>query len=137
MVADIRSSLSMYGMANGNVGNQYFVNHNFGRYSIQICFKSSCLIVRLQLNYSADTYMYVCVCARARAYVWWVVFQVLFNHMTHSAIPAKTDSIWKWFVVTDIVLKDQLIVYDNDLQRIGWKPFNCKYLESLFCLCEC
>lgn len=34
--------------------------------------------------------------------------------------------------MTDIVLKDQLVVYDNDLQRIGWKPFNCKYLEFLF-----
>ncbi|KAG0571210.1 hypothetical protein M758_6G210100 [Ceratodon purpureus] len=25
----------------------------------------------------------------------------------------------------DIVLKDQLVVYDNDNQRVGWKPFDC------------
>lgn len=27
---------------------------------------------------------------------------------------------------TDIVLKDQLVVYDNDNQRLGWKPYDCK-----------
>lgn len=30
--------------------------------------------------------------------------------------------------VSDIVLKDKLVVYDNDLLRIGWKDFDCKYI---------
>lgn len=29
-------------------------------------------------------------------------------------------------LLTDIVLVDQLVVYDIDKQRVGWKPFDCK-----------
>jgi hypothetical protein len=34
-------------------------------------------------------------------------------------------------LLTDIVLQDQLIVYDNEKQRVGWKPFDCKYFSPL------
>lgn len=33
--------------------------------------------------------------------------------------------------MTDIVLKDQLVVYDNEKQRLGWKPYDCKALSLL------
>jgi len=35
--------------------------------------------------------------------------------------------------LTDIVLKDQLVVYDNEKQRLGWKPYDCKcsFLSAL------
>jgi hypothetical protein len=39
-----------------------------------------------------------------------------------GTLQSSTSSIT---ILGDIVLKDQLVVYDNDLQRIGWKPFNC------------
>ena len=33
--------------------------------------------------------------------------------------------------MTDIVLKDQLVVYDNQNQQLGWKLFDCKFLSGL------
>lgn len=39
-----------------------------------------------------------------------------------SGSSASSPSITIW---GDIVLKDQLVVYDNGLGQIGWKPFNC------------
>jgi len=58
-------------------------------------------------------------------------FRVL--HVTCACF-AKTDSFGNG-LLTDIVLKDQLIVYDNDQLRVGWKPFDCKHL-SLFRCCH-
>lgn len=48
------------------------------------------------------------------------IYQCLgwFSSSASASSPAVT--IWG-----DIVLKDQLVVYDNESQRIGWKPFNC------------
>lgn len=32
-----------------------------------------------------------------------------------------------YHLVADNVLKDQLVVYDNVNNRIGWKNFDCKF----------
>lgn len=44
---------------------------------------------------------------------------------------AGIDSFLEFGLLTDIVLKDQIVVYDNEKQRIGWKPFDCKFLFLL------
>jgi hypothetical protein len=33
----------------------------------------------------------------------------------------------------DIVLKDKLVVYDNEQHQIGWKNYDCKYLSTIIC----
>jgi hypothetical protein len=57
----------------------------------------------------------------------------LFVHM--KAYFWSTNEFF-WLLVVgddwpDIVLQNQIIVYDNNLKRLGWKNFDCKYNQLL------
>jgi hypothetical protein len=44
---------------------------------------------------------------------------------------ASSGDVSSYSILGDIVLQNQIIVYDNDLKRLGWKNFDCKYNQLL------
>jgi hypothetical protein len=44
---------------------------------------------------------------------------------------ASSGDVSSYSILGDIVLQNQIIVYDNDLKRLGWKNFDCKYDQLL------